>query len=286
MPENCALSGVLKTSHLLDGFDGKGQGAATSGAAHDAGVVVLEEATGHIAGNVQAGNGLVVAILRLAVFSDGNTLHTAQQRGTQPAAVEGRGADGAQAACRLAEVLVVLFVVQLIVAGNGGYKVVLVSTGKAHLVGKLFNGVRLHDQALTLVLLQLSFHHAGDVTGQCRAADGVEAVYVAAEVCIVDHGINVPRLLERSMGGIVVFLTFVHKTLAMAVDLQEGLAAGVVLTHSAGEGLAAKGRAVVRITGIHTGCHQTAVEQHGSRLCIQMCTCPDSGAALPVFRLY
>ena len=105
MPENCALSGVLQTGHLLDGFDGKGQGAATSGAAHDAGVVVLEEATGHIAGNVQAGNGLVVAILRLAVFSDGNTLHTAQQRGTQPAAVEGRGADGAQAACRLAEVL-------------------------------------------------------------------------------------------------------------------------------------------------------------------------------------
>ena len=106
----------------------------------------------------------------------------------------------------------------------------------------------------------------------------MEAIYVAAEVCVVDHGINVPRLLERSMGGIVVFLTFVHKTLAMAVDLQEGLAAGVVLTHSAGEGLAAKGRAVVHITGIHTGCHQTAVEQHGSRLCIQMCTCPDSGA--------
>ena len=111
MRENCALSGVLQACHLLDGFNGKGHGTTAGSTAHDAGIVVLEEAAGHIAGNVQAGNGLVVAILRLAVFSDGNTLHTAQQRGTQPAAVEGRGADGAQAACRLAEVLVVLLVV-------------------------------------------------------------------------------------------------------------------------------------------------------------------------------
>ena len=64
MPGNCALSGVFQTGHLLDGFDGKGQGAATSGAAHDAGVVVLEEAAGHITGDIQTGDRLIVAVFR------------------------------------------------------------------------------------------------------------------------------------------------------------------------------------------------------------------------------
>ena len=203
MRENCALSGVLQACHLLDGFNGKGQGTTAGSTAHDAGIVVLEEAAGHITGDIQALHGLVVVVQRLTLFVDGNALLGGQQRGTQPAAVEGSGADGAQAACRLAEVLVVLLVVQLVVAGNGGYKVVLVGTGKAHLIGQLFNGVGLHDQALTLVLLQLTFHHAGDVTGQCRATDGVEAIYVAAEVCIVDHGINMTRLLEGSVRSVV-----------------------------------------------------------------------------------
>ena len=249
MSENCALSGILQTGHLLDSLHGVGQGTTHSHTGHQAGVVVGKEAAGHITGDVQTLHGLVVGVQSLTLFVDGDALLGGQQRGTQPAAVEGSGADGAQTACRLAEVLIVLFVIQFVVAGNGGYKVVLVGTGKAHLVGKLFNGVRLHDQALTLVLLQLTFHHAGDVTGQCRAANGVEAIYVAAEVCIVDHGINVTRLLEGSVRSVVVLLTLIHKAFAMAVDLQEGLAAGVVLTHSAGEGLAAKGVLAVHIAG-------------------------------------
>ena len=80
------------------------------------------------------------------------------------------------------------------------------------------------------------------------------------------------------MGSIVIFLALVHKTLAVAVNLQERLAAGVVLSHSAGESLAAECVIADNITSIHTGRYQTAVEQNRSRLCIQMCTCPDSGA--------
>ena len=105
----------------------------------------------------------------------------------------------------------------------------------------------------------------------------MEAGNILKVVCIVDHGINMTRLLEGSVRSVVVLLTLIHKAFAMAVDLQEGLAAGVVLTHSAGEGLAAKGRGGIHIAGIHAGGHQTTVEQNGSGLCIQMCTCPDRG---------
>ena len=101
-------AGLLQAGHLLDGLDGEGQGAAAGGAAHDAGVVVLEEAARHVTGDIQAGDGLVAVVLGLAVGGDGNALQAAQQAGAQPAAVEGRGPDGAQAAGRLAEVLVLL----------------------------------------------------------------------------------------------------------------------------------------------------------------------------------
>src|SRR5699024_6528314 len=94
----------VDTCHLLDGLDGEGQGAAAGGATHDAGVVVLEEAARHVTGDIQAGDGLVAVVLGLAVGGDGNALQAAQQAGAQPAAVEGRGPDGAQAAGRLAEV--------------------------------------------------------------------------------------------------------------------------------------------------------------------------------------
>ena len=141
MRENCALSGVLQACHLLDGFNGKGQGTTAGSTAHDAGIVVLEEAAGHITGDIQTGDRLIVAVLGLAILGDGDALHTAQQRGTQPAAVEGSGADGAQTISGLAEVLVVLLVVQLIVAVNSSKEGVLGLTGEAQLVGQLFDGV-------------------------------------------------------------------------------------------------------------------------------------------------
>ena len=70
MRENCALSGVLQACHLLDGFNGKGQGTTAGSTAHDAGIVVLEEAAGHITGDVQTGDRLIVAVLGLAVLGD------------------------------------------------------------------------------------------------------------------------------------------------------------------------------------------------------------------------
>ena len=116
MPENCALSGVFQTGHLLDGLHGEGQGTTHSHTGHQAGVVVGKEAAGHIAGDVQALHGLVVGVQSLTLFVDGDALLSGQQGSTQPAAVEGRGANGAQAVSGLAEVLIVLLIVQLIVA--------------------------------------------------------------------------------------------------------------------------------------------------------------------------
>ena len=60
------------------------------------GLVVGKEAAGHITGDIQALHGLVVVVQRLTLFVDGNALLGGQQRGTQPAAIEGRSADGTQ----------------------------------------------------------------------------------------------------------------------------------------------------------------------------------------------
>ena len=145
MQEKRALSGVLQTCHLLDSLHGEGQGAAHSHTGHQAGVVVGKEAAGHIAGDIQAGHGLVIVVQSLTLFVDGNALLSGQQRGTQPAAVEGSGADGAEAVSGLAEVLVVLLVVELVVALHGGKEGVLGSTSKAHLVSQLVQRIALEQ---------------------------------------------------------------------------------------------------------------------------------------------
>ena len=132
---------LFQTAHLLDRLDGEGQGAAHGHAGHQAGVVVGKEAAGHIAGDIQTLHGLVVGIQSLTLVVDGDALLGGQQRGTQPAAVEGSGADGAQTVSGLAEVLVVLLVVQLIVTVNGSEEGVLGLTGEAQLVGQLLDGV-------------------------------------------------------------------------------------------------------------------------------------------------
>ena len=85
---------LFQTGHLLDGLHGKGQGAAHGNTGHQAGIVVGEEAAGHITSDVEACHGLVVGVQGLALFVDGNALLGGQQRGTQPAAIEGSGADG------------------------------------------------------------------------------------------------------------------------------------------------------------------------------------------------
>ena len=115
----------FQTGHLLDGLHGEGQGTTHSHTGHQAGVVVGKEAAGHITGDIQALHGLVVVVQRLTLFVDGNALLGGQQRGTQPAAVEGRSADGAQTVSGLAEILVVLLVVQLIVTFHGSKEGIL-----------------------------------------------------------------------------------------------------------------------------------------------------------------
>ena len=145
MPEKRALSGVFQTGHLLNGLHGEGQGAAHSHTGHQAGVVVGKEAAGHIAGDVQTLHGLIVGVQSLTLFVDGDALLSGQQGSTQPAAVEGSGADGAQAVSGLAEVLVVLLIVQLIVALHGSKEGILGSAGKAHLVGQLVQSIALNN---------------------------------------------------------------------------------------------------------------------------------------------
>ena len=81
----------------------------------------------------------------MCIRDSGNALLSGQQRGTQPAAVEGSGADGAEAVSGLAEVLVVLLVVELVVALHGGKEGVLGSASKAHLVSQLVQRIALEQ---------------------------------------------------------------------------------------------------------------------------------------------
>ena len=168
---------LFQTAHLLDRLDGVGQGAAHSHACHQAGIVVGEEGAGHIAGDIQTLHGLVVGIQSLTLVVDGNALLGGQQRGTQPAAVEGSGADGAQTISRLAEILVVLLVVQLVVTLNGSEEGVLGLTGEAKLVGQLLDGVADEQGASCNGLIDLALEILlAAIAGLGRAADGVDAM--------------------------------------------------------------------------------------------------------------
>ena len=254
MPENCALSGVLQTCHLLDSLHGEGQGAAHSHTGHQAGVVVGKEAAGHIAGNVQTLHGLIVGVQSLTLFVDGDALLGGQQGSTQPAAVEGRGANGAQAVSGLAEVLIVLLIVQLVVALHGSKEGVLGSTGKAHLVGQLVQRIALEQCTGLDSLVHLALNVLlTAVAGLGRAADGVEALCILQNVSIADLCVDAARLVGGSVDDIVIGAALVGKTLAVAVYLQEGLSTGVVLADLTGESLTAKGALAVHITGIHPG---------------------------------
>ena len=81
-----------------------------------------------------------------------------------------------------------------------------------------------------------------------------------------------------SVDDIVVGAALVGKTLAVAVHLQEGLGAGIILADLTGESLAAKGGVAVHITGIHTGGNNAAVKQHGSGFLVQISACPHGSA--------
>src|SRR5699024_11005223 len=56
------------------------------------------------------------------------------------------------------------------------------------------------------------------------------------------------------------------------------LAAGVVLAHGAGEGLAAEGGGGLHIAGVDAGSHQAAVKQDRGGLGVQVSAGPDGGA--------
>ena len=83
--------------------------------------------------------------------------------------------------------------------------------------------------------------------------------------------------MGSSVNNIVVGAALVGEALTVAVDLQEGLSAGVVLADGAGEGLAAESGVACHITAVHAGSHDAAVEQHGSSFLVEVCTGPDSG---------
>ena len=255
---------LFQTAHLLDCLDGVGQGAAHSHACHQAGIVVGEEGAGHIAGDIQAGHRLVVVVQSLTLVVDGNALLGTQQGGTQPAAVEGSGADGAQTISGLAEILVVLLVVQLVVTLNGSKEGVLGLAGEAQLVGQLLDGVGLEEDALLLCIVHLLLDIlCAGIAGLGRAADGVEALCVLQNVCVADLCVDTARLMSSSVDDVVVGAALVGEALTVAVDLQEGLSSGVVLADGAGEGLAAESGVACHITAVHAGSHDAAVEQHG-----------------------
>ena len=83
--------------------------------------------------------------------------------------------------------------------------------------------------------------------------------------------------MSSSVDDVVVGAALVGEALTVAVDLQEGLSAGVVLADGAGEGLAAESGVACHITAVHAGSHDAAIEQHGSSFLVEVCTGPDSG---------
>lgn len=128
---------LFQPRHLLDGFHGKGQGTTHCDASHQAGIVVGEEAAGHIARDVQTFHRLVVGVQSLTLFIDGNALLSRQQRCAQPAAVERSLTNRTQAICRLAEIGILLCVVQFVVTIDGCEEGGLCLTGEAQFVSQL-----------------------------------------------------------------------------------------------------------------------------------------------------
>ena len=80
--------------------------------------------------------------------------------------------------------------------------------------------------------------------------------------------------MSSGVDDVIVGAALVGKALAVAVHLQEGLGAGVVLTDGTRESLAAKGSVAVHIAAIHAGGHDAAVKQHGSGFLVQIGTGP------------
>ena len=88
---------------------------------------------------------------------------------------------------RLAEIGILLGIVQRIVALDGGEEGLLGVAGEAQLVGQLLDGVGLEEAAFRFCVLHLLLDIVlACVAGLCGAADGVEALDVFQNVGIAD----------------------------------------------------------------------------------------------------
>ena len=175
---------------------------------HLVGVVAAEERARAVAGAVQALDGLEVGVERLAVGVDADAVDGGEQRAAQRRAEERRRAQLGQAVGLLAEVHVLLVVVQLVVALARGQKRLLRLGVEAQLVSQLVQGVGLLQAAVGKFLLEElvqivravfllgAEHH---VARHGRAAQRMEALHVFAEVAVPHADVHAAGLLRRGM---------------------------------------------------------------------------------------
>ena len=226
-PRHCAggfLVRFLSHRNLLCGVASEGHRAAAGEACHEVRVGRREHAARAVAGRIEA-------VDRGAVLAD--DLHVgvdaaAVQGGQVPCAgadpVERSGVDRRQAVLLLAVVLVDALGAELVVAVDGGDKVV----GRdVQLLGQLLERVGLLDIAVGDQLLDLApdegVGHVGEGTvrerEQAAAADLVELLAVLLVVGVEDIHIGVVRLHDHGVKHELVRAGFVAEALAVQVDL-------------------------------------------------------------------
>ena len=85
---------LLKAAHLLDRLDSECQSSSAGNTSHQARIIVCEEGTGHIAGDIQTFDRISVSVKSLCLLVDGDTLLSCQQRCAKPQSVERSCLDG------------------------------------------------------------------------------------------------------------------------------------------------------------------------------------------------
>ena len=253
---------------------------AAAGAGHDVlGVVVAEEAAGAVTGGVQALDDLVLGVQDLHLLVDAQAVDGGQEAAAVPAAEEGRVAQLGEAVGLLAEVGVLLGVVQVVVVRDLGQEGLLGVALEAQLVGQLLDGVGHEDGALLDLVGEELLEGDVGLGGQllldlARAADGVEAGDVLTGVVVEHLAEHAALLLGGRVEVEVVGRGLVAVATAVAGDLEEGLRADVVLLALASEGAGALGG---HVAGALAGLHQAAVEEHGGGVLVLLGADPHGG---------
>ena len=238
-----------------------GAGAAAGAGDDVLGVVVGVEAAGHVTGGVESLDHRAVGGKYLHVLVDAQAVQRGEQGAAEPAAVEGRLDDFREAVGLLAVVGVHARFHDVVVVGDGVHELLLGLAFETEQAGQLIQGIGLLHEAGApvhgneVVERHAHLHKGGGVGGAPRGAEAQDVVHGVSVEDLTPHAAG---LIARSVAEGVVGQALVHEALALAVHLQEGLAADVQLVVGGGEVLAAVG--VHHVAAVHAGGHGAAVE--------------------------